>query len=189
LVFHGALHFIPMLIFFGAVGVKSLVSSSMRPSCRKRARRHRLRRCRHFNAALRQAHFSLARRVSTSDRRLMARDEDDSRIRPGKVRDRDNARTSARRIGGMRRRPASFLGEVHQAIRWIRFSVYTALSQTNRSAATRRMGSATQRPAAFGHINAEIRYGRLAVSRIQVEQSIPRKSSTPIMQRLRMVYA
>jgi type IV secretory pathway VirD2 relaxase len=47
----------------------------------------------------------------------MARDEDDFRIRPGKVRDRDNARTSARRIGGMRRRPASFLGEVHQAIR------------------------------------------------------------------------
>jgi hypothetical protein len=37
----------------------------------------------------------------------MARDEDDFRIRPGKVRDRDNARTSARRIGGMRRRPAS----------------------------------------------------------------------------------
>jgi len=47
----------------------------------------------------------------------MARDEDGFRIRPGKVRDRDGARTSARRIGGMRRRPASFLGEVHQAIR------------------------------------------------------------------------
>ena len=47
----------------------------------------------------------------------MARDEDDFRIRPGKVRDRSGARTSARRIGGMRRRPASFLGEVHQAIR------------------------------------------------------------------------
>jgi type IV secretory pathway VirD2 relaxase len=47
----------------------------------------------------------------------MARDEDDFPIRPGKVRDRGGARTSARRIGGMRRRPASFLGEVHQAIR------------------------------------------------------------------------
>jgi type IV secretory pathway VirD2 relaxase len=47
----------------------------------------------------------------------MARDEDDFRIRPGKVRDRGSARTSARRIGGMRRRPTSFIGEVHQAIR------------------------------------------------------------------------
>jgi hypothetical protein len=47
----------------------------------------------------------------------MARDEDDFRIRPGKVRDRGDVRTSARRLGGMRRRPASFLGEVHQAIR------------------------------------------------------------------------
>ncbi|MBT1510311.1 DUF3363 domain-containing protein [Bradyrhizobium sp. SRL28] len=47
----------------------------------------------------------------------MARDEDDFRIRPGKVRGRSEARTSARRIGGMRRRPAGFLGEVHQAIR------------------------------------------------------------------------
>ena len=47
----------------------------------------------------------------------MARDEDDFRIRPGKVRDRGGARTRDRRIGGMRRRPASFLGEVHQAIR------------------------------------------------------------------------
>jgi hypothetical protein len=32
------------------------------------------------------------------------------------------------------------------------------------------MGSATQRPTGFGHINAVIRYGRLAVSRIKVEQ-------------------
>jgi len=47
----------------------------------------------------------------------MARDENDFRIRPGKVRDRSGAGRSARRIGGMRRRPASFLGEVHQAIR------------------------------------------------------------------------
>jgi type IV secretory pathway VirD2 relaxase len=47
----------------------------------------------------------------------MARDEDDFGIRPGKVRDRGGAGTRARRIGGMRRRPASFLGEVQQAIR------------------------------------------------------------------------
>ncbi len=47
----------------------------------------------------------------------MARDEDDFRIRPGKVRDRGGGPGAARRIGGMRRRPASFLGEVHQAIR------------------------------------------------------------------------
>jgi type IV secretory pathway VirD2 relaxase len=47
----------------------------------------------------------------------MARDEDDFRIRPGKVRDRSGAGSRDRRIGGIRRRPASFLGEVHQAIR------------------------------------------------------------------------
>jgi type IV secretory pathway VirD2 relaxase len=47
----------------------------------------------------------------------MTRDEDDFSIRPGKVRDRGSAWTSARRIGGMRRRPTSFIGEVHQAIR------------------------------------------------------------------------
>jgi type IV secretory pathway VirD2 relaxase len=47
----------------------------------------------------------------------MARDENDFRIRPGKVRDHGGARTSARGLGGMRRRPTSFLGEVHQAIR------------------------------------------------------------------------
>jgi type IV secretory pathway VirD2 relaxase len=47
----------------------------------------------------------------------MAREEDDFRISPGKVLDRGAAGTAARRIGGMRRRPASFFGEVHQAIR------------------------------------------------------------------------
>jgi hypothetical protein len=62
-------------------------------------------------------HLALARCFSTSDRHLMASNEDDFRIRPGKVRDRGSARTSARRIGGMRRCPASFLGEVQQAIR------------------------------------------------------------------------
>ncbi len=42
----------------------------------------------------------------------MAHDEDDFRIRPGKVRDRGDAL----RIGA-RTRPTSFIGEVHQAIR------------------------------------------------------------------------
>src|SRR6266436_1711686 len=47
----------------------------------------------------------------------MARKGDDFRIRPGKVRDQGGGRTSARRIGRIRRRPTSFLGEVHLAIR------------------------------------------------------------------------
>ena len=47
----------------------------------------------------------------------MARNEDDFRIRPGKVRDRVGGQETARRIGGARRRPTSFVGEVHQAIR------------------------------------------------------------------------
>ncbi|MBR0900774.1 relaxase/mobilization nuclease and DUF3363 domain-containing protein [Bradyrhizobium tropiciagri] len=47
----------------------------------------------------------------------MAHDEDNFRIHPGKVRDRGGARLRAGRIGGSRRRPSSFLGEVQQAIR------------------------------------------------------------------------
>ncbi len=47
----------------------------------------------------------------------MARDEDDFRIRPGKVRDRGGGQSTARRIGGARGRPTSFVGEVHRAIR------------------------------------------------------------------------
>ncbi|MEH2515673.1 type IV secretory pathway VirD2 relaxase [Bradyrhizobium sp. AZCC 1610] len=47
----------------------------------------------------------------------MASNEDDFRIRPGKVRDRGGASIRARRLGGMRRRTPSFLGEVQQAIR------------------------------------------------------------------------
>src|SRR5712691_11611547 len=58
----------------------------------------------------------LARSRSTSNRRLMARNEDDFRIRPGKVRDRGGGAT-ARRLGVARGRPPSFVGEVHQAIR------------------------------------------------------------------------
>ncbi len=46
----------------------------------------------------------------------MARNEDDFRIRPGKVRDRGGGAT-ARRLGVARGRPTSFVGEVHQAIR------------------------------------------------------------------------
>lgn len=47
----------------------------------------------------------------------MASDEDDFRIRPGKVRNRGGRLGAARRIGGVRGRPTSFIGEVHQALR------------------------------------------------------------------------
>jgi type IV secretory pathway VirD2 relaxase len=47
----------------------------------------------------------------------MARNEDDFRIRPGKVRDHGGGQEAGRRIGGMRGRPTSFVGEVHRAIR------------------------------------------------------------------------
>ena len=46
----------------------------------------------------------------------MARGEDDFRIRPGKVRD-HGARAPARRVRRVRARAATFIGEVHQAIR------------------------------------------------------------------------
>ena len=46
----------------------------------------------------------------------MARNEDDFRIRPGKVRDRGGGRATERRIGGMGRHSTSFAGEVHRAI-------------------------------------------------------------------------
>ena len=46
----------------------------------------------------------------------MAHDDDDFHIRPGKIRDRGGRPGSARRIGGVRGRPTSFIGEVHQAI-------------------------------------------------------------------------
>jgi type IV secretory pathway VirD2 relaxase len=47
----------------------------------------------------------------------MARNEDDFRIRPGKVRDGGGGQETARRIGAARGRPTSFVGEVHRAIR------------------------------------------------------------------------
>jgi type IV secretory pathway VirD2 relaxase len=52
-----------------------------------------------------------------SNRRLMARNEDDFRIRPGEVRDRGGGQITERRIGAARGRPTSFVGEVHRAIR------------------------------------------------------------------------
>src|ERR1700681_3569141 len=47
----------------------------------------------------------------------MARNEDDFRIRAGKVRDRGGRQITGRRIGAARGRPTSFVGEVHRAIR------------------------------------------------------------------------
>jgi type IV secretory pathway VirD2 relaxase len=47
----------------------------------------------------------------------MARNEDDFRIRPGKVRDRGSGQITGRRIGAARGRPTSFVGEVQRAIR------------------------------------------------------------------------
>ena len=47
----------------------------------------------------------------------MARNEDDFRIRPGKVRDHGGGQETPRRIGAARGRPTSFVGEVQRAIR------------------------------------------------------------------------
>ncbi|QQS13834.1 MAG: relaxase/mobilization nuclease and DUF3363 domain-containing protein [Rhodospirillales bacterium] len=47
----------------------------------------------------------------------MARDDDDFRLRPGKIRDRGGARIGGRRAGGVRGRPYSFAGQIQQAIR------------------------------------------------------------------------
>ena len=47
----------------------------------------------------------------------MARNENDFRIRPGKVRDRGGRQITGRGIGAPRGRPTSFVGEVHRAIR------------------------------------------------------------------------
>ncbi len=46
----------------------------------------------------------------------MARNEDDFRIRPGRVRDRGGGQQAGRRIGAARGRPTSFVGEVQRAI-------------------------------------------------------------------------
>lgn len=47
----------------------------------------------------------------------MARDDDDFRLRPGKIRDRGSERVGGRRAGGVRARPTNFTGQVQQAIR------------------------------------------------------------------------
>jgi type IV secretory pathway VirD2 relaxase len=60
--------------------------------------------------------LSLAGFVATSNRHAMARDDDDFRLRPGKIRDRGRARVSGRRAG-VRTRPTSFTGQIQQAIR------------------------------------------------------------------------
>ena len=70
----------------------------------------KLRRRKRFYATVRGSHFSLSKRVLTSNRRLMARNEDDFRIRPGKVRDRGGGQEVGRRIGAARGRPISFVG-------------------------------------------------------------------------------
>jgi hypothetical protein len=52
-----------------------------------------------------------------SNRHAMARDEDDFRLRPGKIRDRGSPRIGGRGVGGMRARPTSFAGQIQQALR------------------------------------------------------------------------
>lgn len=47
----------------------------------------------------------------------MARDDDDFRLRPGKIRDRGNAQIGGRRGASTRGRPTTFAGQIHQAIR------------------------------------------------------------------------
>jgi len=47
----------------------------------------------------------------------MARDDDEFRLRPGKIRDRGSPRVGGRRVGGVRARPTSFAGQIQQAMR------------------------------------------------------------------------
>ncbi len=47
----------------------------------------------------------------------MARDDDDFRLRPGKIRDRGSAQIGRRRGAGARDRPITFAGQIQQAIR------------------------------------------------------------------------
>ena len=47
----------------------------------------------------------------------MARDDDDFRLRPGRIRDRGGARIGKRRVGGGRGRASSFNEQIHQAVR------------------------------------------------------------------------
>ena len=54
---------------------------------------------------------------AASNRHAMARDDDDFRLRPGKIRDWGRARIGGRRVGGVRARPPSFAGQIQQAMR------------------------------------------------------------------------
>ncbi|MPZ31459.1 MAG: DUF3363 domain-containing protein, partial [Rhodospirillales bacterium] len=54
---------------------------------------------------------------AASNRYAMARDDNDFRLRPGKIRDRGSARIGGRRVGGVRARPTSFAGHIQQAMR------------------------------------------------------------------------
>lgn len=47
----------------------------------------------------------------------MARNDDDFRLRPGKIRDRGSTRIGGRRAGGVRAGPSNFAGRVQQAVR------------------------------------------------------------------------
>ena len=61
--------------------------------------------------------LSLAGLCVAANRHAMARDDDDFRLRPGKIRDRGGARIGGRRAGGVRGRSSSFTGQIQQAIR------------------------------------------------------------------------
>ena len=57
--------------------------------------------------------FGLVSSVLSSNRRIMATEEDHFRVRPGRVRDRAGGHATR----AVRPRPKTFLAEVHQAIR------------------------------------------------------------------------
>ena len=54
---------------------------------------------------------------SASNRHAMARDTDDFRLRPGKIRDPSGERPGGHRVRGVRARPTTFTGQIQQAIR------------------------------------------------------------------------
>jgi hypothetical protein len=58
----------------------------------------------------------LVARAATSDRHAMGRDDDDFRLRPGKIRDLGSVRPGRGRVGGVHARPTSFTGQIQQAI-------------------------------------------------------------------------
>jgi type IV secretory pathway VirD2 relaxase len=77
----------------------------------------KFRRRKRLCATVRRSHFSLSKRVLAFNRLRMARNEDDFRIRPGKIRDHDGGIEAGRRIGRVPRRPTSFVAEVELAMR------------------------------------------------------------------------